>query len=110
VPAEDRLRRDEERSPAFSRPKAGQEGDEGPVGPGETGAGDLPAEHGQLVAEHEDLRVFGRVIHPMDATDLDGAPDETVEEGQGHERQASLSLLFLHAESGSFWTLQVLSE
>jgi hypothetical protein len=41
-------------------------------------------QHGHLVAEYEDLRVLGRGIHPMDANDLNDAPDETVEEGQGH--------------------------
>jgi hypothetical protein len=79
VPAQDRLWADEERSPVFSRNKTGQEGDEGPVGPAESGTGDLAAQHGQLVAEHEDLSVLGRGIHPMDANDLNDAPDETVE-------------------------------
>jgi hypothetical protein len=54
--------------------------------------GDLPVQHGQLVAEHEDLRVLGRGIHPMDANDLNDVPDETAEEGQGHDRQASPSV------------------
>jgi hypothetical protein len=31
----------------------------------------------------------------MDANDLNDAPDETVEEGQGHDRQASPSVLWL---------------
>jgi hypothetical protein len=79
----------------FSRNKTGQEGDEGPVGPGEAGTGDLAAQRGQLVAEYEDLSVLGRGIHPMDANDLYDAPDETEEEGQGHDRQASPSLLWL---------------
>ena len=79
----------------FSRNKTGQEGDEGPVGPSEAGTGDLPVQHGQLVAEYEDLSVLGRGIHPMDANDLNDAPDETVEEGQGHDRQASPSVLRL---------------
>jgi len=79
----------------FSRNKTGQEGDEGPVGPGEAGTGDLPVQHGQLVAEYEDLRVLGRGIHPMNANDLHDAPDETVEEGQGEERQASPSVSWL---------------
>ncbi|MGD0286211.1 MAG: hypothetical protein ABSC31_07520 [Acidimicrobiales bacterium] len=57
--------------------------------------GDLPAKDGQLVAEHEDLRVLGRGIHPMDANDLNDAPGETIEKGQGHERRASPSALWL---------------
>src|ERR1035441_5370968 len=84
VPTEDLLGRDEERSPVFSRNKTGQDGDEGPVGPGEAGTGDLPVQHGQLVAEYEDLSVLGRGIHPTDANDLNDEPDETVEKGQGH--------------------------
>jgi hypothetical protein len=84
VPTQDRLWADEEQSPALPRNKTGQEGDEGPVGPGEAGTGDLPVQHGQLVAEYEDLSILGRGIHPMDANDLNDAPDETVEEGQGH--------------------------
>jgi hypothetical protein len=47
------------------------------------------------VAEYEDLRVLGSGIHLMDANDLNDAPDETVEEGEGHDRQASLSVLWL---------------
>jgi hypothetical protein len=90
----------------FSRNKTGQEGDEGTVGPGEAGTGDLPVQHGQLVAEYEDLSVLGRGIHPMDANDLNDAPDETVEKGQGHDQQASPSLLWLvklgQAVSGPF--------
>jgi hypothetical protein len=38
-----------------------------------------------VLAEYEDLRVLGRGIHPMDMNDLNDAPDETVEEGQGHD-------------------------
>src|SRR5664280_2657488 len=95
VPTEDCLWADEERSPVFSRNMTGQEGDEGPVGPGEAGTGDLPVQHGQLVAEYEDLSVLGRGIHPMDANDFNDVPDETVEKGQGHDQQASLSLLWL---------------
>src|SRR5664280_803812 len=82
-------------SPGFSRNKTGQEGDEGTVGPGEAETGDLPVQHGQLVAEYEDLSVLGRGIHPMNANDLHDAPDETVEEGQGEERQASPSVSWL---------------
>ncbi len=86
MPAQDRLWADEERPPALPRYEASQECNESTVGPGEAGTGDLPAKHGQLVAKHEDLRVRGRGIHPMDANDLNDAPDETIEEGQGHER------------------------
>jgi hypothetical protein len=46
----------------------------------------------------------------MDANDLNDAPDETVEKGQGHDRQASPSLLWLvklrQAVSGPFRALK----
>ena len=90
----------------FSRNKTGQEGDEGTVGTGQAGTGDLPVQHGQLVAEYENLSVLGRGIHPMDANDFNDAPDEPVEKGQGHDQQASPSLLWLvklrQAVSGPF--------
>ena len=76
VPAEDCLRRDEERSPELSGYEFGQEGDEGTVGPGEAGTGDLAAEHGQLVAQNKDLGVLGRSIRPVDANDLEHASDK----------------------------------
>ena len=58
-------------------------------------SGTRPAQHGQLVAEHEDLRVLGLGIHPMGANDLNDAPDETVEQGQDQERQVSPSVSWL---------------
>ncbi len=72
----------------FSRHQAGKERDEGPVGPGETRTGDLPAEHGQLVTEHEDLRILRRGVHSMDTDEVEDAPGDTKEEGEGHEGQA----------------------
>src|ERR1035437_7389049 len=62
VPTEDRLGRDEERAPTLSRHKTSEEGDECTIGPGETRTVDLAAEYGQLMAEHQDLRVLGRGI------------------------------------------------
>jgi len=85
VPTEDRLWPDQERSPAFSRHQTGEEGDESPIGPGEAGTGDLPLQHGQLVTEHEDLRILGHRVHSMDTDELDDAPDELKQEGEGHE-------------------------
>jgi hypothetical protein len=85
VPAEDWLRRDEEQSPELSGYESGQEGDEHTVGPGEAGTGDLAAEHSQLVAQNKDLCILGRSIRPVDTNDLEHAPGQTVEEGQGHD-------------------------
>jgi hypothetical protein len=59
VPAKDRLRSDEERCPALSGYESGQEADEGTVGPGEAGTGDLATKHGELMAKHQYLGILG---------------------------------------------------
>jgi hypothetical protein len=65
------------RIPEFSAYESGEEGDEGTVGPGEAGPGDLAAEHGQLVAQDEDLGILGRSIRPVDANDLEHASEKS---------------------------------
>ena len=91
VPAKDRLGRDEERHPPLPWDQALQSGDERPIRPGEAGTADLPAQHGELVAQHEDLRVLGDVVHPVDAGQLDAASDQAVEEAERHRAGASSS-------------------
>ena len=107
MPAEDCLRRDEERSPELSGYESGQKGDEGTVGPGEAGTGDLAAEHSQLVAQNKDLCILGRSIRPVDPNNLEHASEQTVEEGQGHDGSLTEGFLAGQTRSGSFWTLQV---
>jgi hypothetical protein len=75
----------------LTRNETSEEGDEGTVGPGEAGTGDLTAQHGQLVAEHEDLGILGSCVHAVDAEHFQDAPDETVEEGECHGGRASPS-------------------
>jgi hypothetical protein len=84
VPAEDCLRRDEERTPALARYEASEEGDERTIAPGEAGSWDLAAKHGELVAEHEDLGILRSAISPVEAKALDDTSEQTKEEGQGH--------------------------
>jgi hypothetical protein len=72
-----------------SRNKTGQEGDEGPVG---------PAEAGTRASWRRSTRISASLAAASiqwTRTTLNDAPDETVEEGQGHDRQASPSLLWL---------------
>ena len=106
MPSEDCLRRDEERSPELSGYESGQEGDEGTVGPGEAGTGDLAAYHSQLVAQNQDLCILGRSIRPVDANDLEHASEQTVEEGQSHDGSLTEGVLAGQTRSGGFWTLQ----
>jgi hypothetical protein len=106
VPSEDCLGRDEERSPELSGYESGQEGEQGTVGPGEAGTGDLAAEHGQLVAQNKDFCILGRSIRPMDANDLKHAPEQTVEEGQGHGGSLTGGCSSWSNPVGGFRTLQ----
>ena len=55
----------------------------------------LALEHGQLMAQHEDLGVLGYAVHLVDADRLCDATDEVVEEGERHRRRASPSSSFL---------------
>ena len=55
MPAEDGLRRNEERSPAFPGYETGAHADQRSIGPGEPGTGNLAAKHGQLVGSRHPL-------------------------------------------------------
>ena len=86
-----------------------RKGDEGTVGPGEAGTGDLAAEHSQLVAQNKDLCILGRSIRPVDANDLEHVSEQTVEEGQGHDGSLTEGVLAGQTRSEGFWTLQVIA-
>src|SRR5580704_13846706 len=66
MPAKNRLGCDEERCPPITRDEA-SEGADRSIGPSEAGTGGLALEHGELVAQHEDLGILGRRVHPMDS-------------------------------------------
>jgi hypothetical protein len=59
MPAKDRLGCDEEGRPPFTRDEASEDTDDRSIRPGEAGTSGLALEHGELVAEHEDLGVLG---------------------------------------------------
>jgi hypothetical protein len=61
VPAQQRLWSDEEAGPPGSGEYTADGGQQRPVGKFELGAGGLAAEHGELVAQHQDLQVLGGV-------------------------------------------------
>src|ERR1019366_4539073 len=95
LPVEDRPWCDQKRAPSLARHETGEEGDEGPIGPGEAGTGDLTTQNCQLVAQHENLRVLGHLVHPIHEDQLEDAPEEPVEEGQRRELRASPSASWL---------------
>jgi hypothetical protein len=81
VPVEDRLRGDEERTPPITRNQLGYKDDQRSIGPGEARSLDLASDSRELMAKNEDLRVFREAVHPMDPEELEGAPNEAIEEG-----------------------------
>ena len=100
MPAKDRLGRDEEGCPPFTRDEPSEDTDDRSIRPGEAGTGGLAPEHGELVAEHEDLGVLGHRVHPVDADRFEDAVDEAVEEGERHGRRASPSSSYLVKPAG----------
>jgi hypothetical protein len=110
VPAKDRLRRDEKRRPPLPGDQLRQRGDEGPVRPPEAGTGDLAAQYGELVAQHEDFGVLGDGVHPVDPAQLQDVSDEAVEEAERHWAGASSSASSLvKLLRSNKWTLQELT-
>jgi hypothetical protein len=61
VPAQQRLGLDQEAGPAGPGQQAADGGEQGTVGGFQPGSWNLAAEHGQLVAQHQDLQVLGGV-------------------------------------------------
>lgn len=80
MPAQDRLGGDQERPPPLTRHHGGERTHERPIRPGEAGPGNLTTQHGQLVAQDEDLGILGDGVHPVDAHPLDDATDEAIEQ------------------------------
>jgi hypothetical protein len=74
VPAQQRLRLDEEAGPPGSGQDAADRGEQGPVGRFQPGTRDLATQDGELVAEHHDLQVFGGITAGGRREQLDGAP------------------------------------
>jgi hypothetical protein len=61
VPAQDRRGRDEEAESPAGGEQTGQGGDQGSVGPVHPGSRTAPLQHRELVAQDEDLDLFGGV-------------------------------------------------
>jgi hypothetical protein len=87
VPTQQRLGRDEEARPAGPGEHPADRGEQGPVAGPECGSCALPAEHGELVTQDEDLQVLGGVPAGEQRQQLDGAAQREV----GEVRQDQVS-------------------
>jgi hypothetical protein len=73
VPAQQGLWLDQEAGPAGSGQDAADGGEQGPVGGFELGPWSLAAEHGELVAQDEDLKILGGIAAGEQGEQPDGA-------------------------------------
>ncbi len=84
MPAQQRLRGDEEARPAGSWQHAADRGEQGTVGWFQLGSRNLAAEHDELVAQHQDLQILGSIAADEQAQELDGAAQGQVGESGQH--------------------------
>jgi hypothetical protein len=80
VPAQQRLRLHEEARPAGPGQHAADRGQQRPVGGLQPESWDLAAQDGELVAEHQDLKVGGAITTSEQGEELDGAAQREVGE------------------------------
>jgi hypothetical protein len=73
MPAQQRVRPDEEARPARSRQHATDGGEQGPVCRLQPGTWELATQHGELVAQDEDLQILGSFAAAEQGEQLDRA-------------------------------------
>jgi hypothetical protein len=80
MPAQQRIRLDQEARSAVAWQDTADRGEQRPVGGLEPGSWDLAAKDGELVAQHQDLKVFGGVAAGEQHERLHGATHREVRE------------------------------
>jgi hypothetical protein len=89
VPAQQRLRRDEEAGPVGPGQDAADRGQQRPVSGLELGSWCLASEHGELVAQNEDLQILGGIAAGEQGEQPDGAAQRQVSESWEHRAATS---------------------
>jgi hypothetical protein len=89
MPAQQRLGRCEPVEPTLPGEQPGQCREHGPIWPGGTWPGDLSAQHRDLMAEHEDLGVPGRLPAGEQCEPADELAEDEVEQSQRHGWRSS---------------------
>jgi hypothetical protein len=89
VPAQQRLRPDDETGPAGSGQHAADGSEQRSVGGPEPGSSRLAAQHTELVTQDEDLQILGGVVIGEQGEELDGAAQRQVGESWQHLGAAS---------------------
>jgi hypothetical protein len=87
MPAQQGLGRDQEARPAGPGQHAADRGQQGAVGGLKPGSWGLAAQDGELMAQHQDLKVLGGVAAGQEREQLDGAAHGEVGESGQHAGQ-----------------------
>ena len=85
VPAQQRVRLHKEARPADSGQHPADRGEHGPVSGFELGSGNLATQHGELMAQDEDLKILGSITASEQREQLDGAAQREVGEFGQHQ-------------------------
>ena len=77
MPTQDRVGLHHEDGPAVTAEDASERGEDRSVGGFEARPDDLALQHGELVAQHQDLDIFGTIPAATQHQQVDHEPDET---------------------------------
>ena len=81
MPTQDRVGSHEEDGPAVTAEHTRERGEDRSVGGFEARPCNLAVQHGELVAQHEDLDILGTISAATQHQQVDHEPDETIETG-----------------------------
>jgi hypothetical protein len=85
MPAQHRVRGEEQPRPAAAANQPAQRRLHGPIGPGRPQSSDLPAQHRQLMTQDEDLRVLRRAAADQQAEQAHRPTQDQVQQSESHE-------------------------
>ena len=81
MPTQDRVGLHQQDRPALTVEHASERAEDRSVLGFEARTGDLASQHGELMAQHEDLGIFGTITTAAQHQQVDHEPDETIETG-----------------------------
>jgi len=91
--SQQRARRDEPVGAQPSWQQPGQRGQDGPVGPVRLRPGDLPPDYRDLMTEHHDLRILGRLAAPQQEQPAKHPDHDQIEQAKRHKPRSCANLL-----------------
>jgi len=102
VPGQQRPRRDEPMGTQHGWQQPSQRRQDRPVGPVRPGPGDLTAEHRDLMTEHHDLRILGRLAATQQHQPAEDPDHDQVEQAKGHRPRSCRNQLIQPNRSSQY--------